>query len=175
MSTKSVDILAKKIANILKDAGGEIVGRTKLQKITYLQSLADGDDSFHFEYHHYGPYSEDLAQITSFSKALGLISEEERRAEWGGRYSIFRLSKKKIDPVQQHHKLINTAAQADTVVLELAATAAFFAKQKEKKPWEKTATMKREKATAKRMADAQALYSRLCQIAPTLPKIASSP
>src|SRR5205823_2282183 len=42
------------------------------------------------EYRHYGPYSEDLARGMEIASGVGLVSEEERRADWGGKYSTYR-------------------------------------------------------------------------------------
>ena len=50
-----------KVADIIRDAGGKVVGRTRLQKLGYLLELSGLGDGFSFEYRHYGPYSEELA------------------------------------------------------------------------------------------------------------------
>ena len=52
---------AVKVAAIVRDAGGRIVGRTRLQKVAYLLSIAGLEEGLPFTYKHYGPYSEDLA------------------------------------------------------------------------------------------------------------------
>src|SRR5215472_1618568 len=90
------------VARIVGDAGGELVGRTRLQKIAFLMQLAGFSDDFPFEYRHYGPYSEELAQAMEIAVALGPVKEEERVADWGGRYSIYTLSRSALpsDPVR---------------------------------------------------------------------------
>jgi hypothetical protein len=40
---------AERAANIVRDAGGSIVGRTRLQKIAYLLFAAGLEDAFSFE------------------------------------------------------------------------------------------------------------------------------
>lgn len=80
----------ERVAQILRDAGGEIVGRTKLQKTAYLLSLAGFEDAFEFEYKYYGPFSELLAEATAYAAAFDRISESERQASWGGAYSVYR-------------------------------------------------------------------------------------
>jgi uncharacterized protein YwgA len=60
----------QKAAEIVRDAGGRIVGRTKLQKVAYLLELAGLGDGFQFEYRHYGPYSEDLAGAIQMANAF---------------------------------------------------------------------------------------------------------
>ena len=52
---------AMKARDIVRDAGGRIVGRTRFQKIAYLLSVAGFEDGLRFVYKHYGPFSEDLA------------------------------------------------------------------------------------------------------------------
>src|SRR5690349_2175915 len=79
----------ERVADIIRDAGGRIVGRTRLQKITYLLEVAGLGEGFSFEYRHYGPYSEDLASAARLAAILDYISEDEQPASWGGRYSIY--------------------------------------------------------------------------------------
>lgn len=62
---------------IIRDAGGELVGRTRLQKIAYLLQLAGYGDEFQFEYKHYGPFSEDLARGIEIAAAFGQVTEDE--------------------------------------------------------------------------------------------------
>ena len=67
----------------VRDAGGELVGRTRLQKVAYLAQLAGFGDDFDFEYRHYGPFSEDLAAGIEIAALLGVWRKIERRADWG--------------------------------------------------------------------------------------------
>jgi uncharacterized protein len=78
-----------KAAAIIRDAGGKLVGRTRLQKIGYLLELTGLGEGFHFRYKHYGPHSEELAAAARDANALGLIVEQECPASWGGLYSVF--------------------------------------------------------------------------------------
>lgn len=73
-----------KVTEIIRAAGGEIVGRTRLQKVAYLLELAGLGHGFSFEYRHYGPYSEDLALASRNADLLGFLEEEERPTSWGG-------------------------------------------------------------------------------------------
>ncbi len=166
----------KEAANIIRDAGGKIVGRTRLQKIAYFLELVGLGADFHFEYRHYGPYSDRLASAVSSAAVLGAIREEERATNWGGQYSVFTtepVSDRDTQP--ERLALIKQASQSDPVALELAATAAFLACEGEKDPWDATARRKPEKADPKRLAQAKALYEQLSEInAPRkLPKLPS--
>jgi uncharacterized protein YwgA len=154
----------EKAADIVRDAGGKVVGRTRLQKIAYLLELTGLGEGFQFEYRHYGPYSEDLANAVSFAAMSRLISEEERGTSWGGSYSIFTVDSSASRHVADARlELISQAARVDPVILELAATAAFFATEGVQDPWNETARRKPEKAAA-RLDDAKAFYLELQRI-----------
>jgi uncharacterized protein YwgA len=153
------------VENIVADAGGRIVGRTKLQKIGYLLSAAGFDDTFEFEYRHYGPYSEELADAARFAPIFCNLCEAERVAEWGGSYSIFTTeTARSADAPEGRLRLIEIANDADPVELELAATAIFLAKEGYDDPWEETAERKPEKAARGRLARAKRLYAELAEI-----------
>jgi uncharacterized protein len=153
----------KAIAHIVELAGGEIVGRTRLQKVACLLEMAGENIGFHFDYHLYGPYSDDLAVAVTDAAALGLIQVEEKTAAWGGHYSIFR-----VPSVRSRNtaiaELAQRAAAAGSLELELAVTAAFLAKAGSKNPWDEVAARKSEKASGGRLEAAKALYAQLCKI-----------
>lgn len=153
---------ALEAAAIVRDAGGRIVGRTKLQKIGYFLEAAGLGAGFPFRYKHYGPYSELLAAAAQHATALGRITENEHVANWGGQYSIFESS---IDPDPSANparaQLAQIMVDADAVELELAATAAFFANEGFSDPWAETARRKPEKAEGEHLEGAKQLYQRL--------------
>lgn len=160
----------EKVKSIVADAGGQIVGRTKLQKIAYLLEVAGEGDNFQFDYHHYGPYSEDLTRAASLASMVGDIDEKEKVASWGGSYSIYTTStSSKENGVRQ--RLVRTAAEANAVVLELAATAAYFAINNESDPWKETEARKPDKAADGRLDEAKKLYGTLRGISKKLPAI----
>lgn len=163
---------AVKVARIVRDAGGRVVGRTRLQKLAYLLSVAGHEGRFSFTYRHYGPYSEELALAVRDANLLSFINETEQVAAWGGTYSTYTLGK---EPAQlsssPRRPLASAAAEADAVELELAATAVFLALAGVRGPWEETARRKPEKAEGGRLQKAQALYGRLRTIDQKLPAI----
>jgi uncharacterized protein YwgA len=149
-------------AEIVRDAGGRIVGRTKLQKVAYLLELAGLGAGFQFEYRHYGPYSEDLADSVQLAAAFDLISEEERKADWGGTYSIFTFSETRNSQRDQRSVFAQKAAQIGAIELELAATAAYLKSVNgARDPWEDTKRLKPEKATVARLSAAKQAYKEL--------------
>jgi uncharacterized protein YwgA len=149
-------------ARIIQYAGGELVGRTRLQKIAYLMQLAGLDKEFSFEYHHYGPYSEDLAQAIEIASALGPVKEEERVAEWGGKYSIYKLEKDVAPSDPTKEQFVQQAKQIGAIELELAATAAYlFAQDRSGDPWDETRRLKPSKAEGGRLERAAYAYAAL--------------
>lgn len=152
-----------KAADIVRDAGGKIVGRTRLQKIAYFLELAGLGDGFSFRYRHFGPYSEELATASRYAALLDLIDETEQLTQWGGVYSIFTATVGGDAPAARR-ELASKAAAADSVVLELAATAAFLYAQGESDAWAETARRKPTKASAERLEEAKTLYERLRKI-----------
>ncbi|PZU21420.1 MAG: hypothetical protein DI589_13835 [Shinella sp.] len=169
MSLKQPHVAA---ARIVQDAGGELVGRTRLQKVAFLMQLAGFDKSFSFEYRHYGPYSEDLSQAMDIAVLLGPVSEVERVADWGGRYSIYSLVGQVpgVDYDADRATFVQEAKKIDAVELELAATAAYLfevegiGKVYPGNPWEETARRKPTKVVGGRLAKAAQAYEDLRKI-----------
>lgn len=154
-------------ARIIQDAGGELVGRTRLQKVAFLLSLAGFENSFRFEYRHYGPYSEDLADAIEIASVLGPIHEEERVADWGGRYSIYTLSHDVAPKDEKRSAFVQKAKEINAVELELAATAAYLfthegiGRHAPGNPWRETARRKPTKAADGRLERALSAYDEL--------------
>src|SRR5262245_40316360 len=117
---------ATRVAHV-KDAGGRVVGRTRLQKIAYILEAAGLESGFAFSYKHYGPYSEELANAARAAVLYDLIDEVQDQAAWGGTYSIFNL-KRNLDWASDDRRgqIAREGANADAVQLELAATALFL-------------------------------------------------
>jgi uncharacterized protein len=158
----------RQAAELVRDAGGELVGRTRLQKVAYLTQLAGFGDHFSFEYRHYGPFSEELASAMEIASGLGLVNEEERRTDWGGWYSIYSVVQGAASSEdQQRATFVSAAAQIGSIELELAATAAFLyahegiGKSVSGDPWEETARRKPQKAADGRLEKAKAAYRNL--------------
>ena len=154
---------AEKVTAIVRAAGGSLTGRTRLQKTVYLLELAGFIDGFDFEYRHYGPYSEDLTDATLLARISGSLEEEERRANWGGTYSIFKASGASPAISAEMKSMIKLSISSNPIALELAATAAFLAVEGVDKPWEETLDRKPDKAQY--IDAAKQMYSRLLEIA----------
>ena len=166
---------AREAAEIVRDAGGNLVGRTRLQKVAYLLTVAGLENEFSFLYKHYGPYSEDLAQAAKTAQALGLIREDEHAASWGGTYSVYQALH--VDGHADNAarlELATLASKADAVELELAATAAYLAVEEGiAESWAETARRKPEKAEGGRLERAKKLYEEIRKLntPQTLPEL----
>ncbi len=153
---------AQRAAEIVRDAGGQIVGRTRLQKIAYIFEAAGIGAGFLFRYKHYGPYSEQLADAAQTARIFGMLNEQETHAAWGGVYSIYySLLPPEIRAPEARLRLAQELVSADAVELELAATALFLAYERFQDPWGETARRKPDKAEGGRLERAHQLYQRL--------------
>jgi uncharacterized protein len=152
-------------AAVVRDAGGYIVGRTKLQKIAFFLETAGLGAGFPFRYKHYGPYSEQLAAASQQAAMLNLINETETVAAWGGLYSTFQSQiPTDSNTPDARRRIAQEMVNADAVELELAATALFLAHERISDPWGETARRKPEKAEGGRLERAKQLYQKLRQI-----------
>lgn len=133
------------VAALLKAAGGQLVGRVRLQKTVYLLDRLGLESGFHYDYHHYGPFSRDLDNAVADAEAFGLVEEEfGRRQVDGARYSIFRLTEDG-DRLPANAGRLNEAvlqgflqgfAEASVTVLELAATANWLVEEENQDDWQ---------------------------------------
>jgi uncharacterized protein len=156
---------AQRAAEIVRDAGGHIVGRTRLQKIAYFLEAAGLGAGFQFRYKHYGPYSEQLADAAQTARIVGMLDERETPATWGGLYSTYHsLLPQDFGALGVRQRLAQELVNVDAVELELAATALFLASERFHDPWGETARRKPDKAGGGRLQRAQQLYQTLRKI-----------
>ena len=128
------------------EAGGMLVGRTRLQKVACLTQLAGLADEFQFEYRHFGPFSEDLARSMEIAAALDLVYTANGSSTGN----------------QERELFIRRAARISAIELELAATAAYLFKFEDVvTPWTETAARKPGKAAGGRLDRAKDEYRRL--------------
>lgn len=154
------------VAEIIRDAGGEIVGRTRLQKTAYFLTVTGCGNNFGFRYRHFGPYSEEVAQAAEVGVLFGAIREKEKVASWGGHYSIYSVEEATDDPPlpdgdhDVRCAVARLCANAGAIALELAATAVFLSKDGYQKPWRETELYKFEKAQ-RHLPDARKLIAEM--------------
>lgn len=132
------------VAAVIAAAGGELIGKVRLQKVVYLLDQLGLASGFRFEYHHYGPFSRDLVNAVEDAKAFHLLEETsgQRSADLAS-YSIFRLvenSPTASDAFgnlshERAEELASKLALRDATVLELAATIHWLWKFEKRSNW----------------------------------------
>lgn len=156
----------KAIAETISIAGGEVVGRTRLQKIFYMFEIAGYSSGFRFGYKHYGPYSEELKLALQLSVLLGVVDEKQEISKTGHRYSVYSsnecFSVGKLTPKEE---MLSIMQKATSIELELAATAVLLSRDGfEENPWEETKRRKPEKAADGRLIKAKALLKEISAV-----------
>ncbi|MDF3218557.1 hypothetical protein EN962_32560 [Mesorhizobium sp. M7A.F.Ca.CA.001.09.2.1] len=152
------------IAKILNLNGGELVGKTRLQKTFYFLERLGIGFGYDFQYYHYGPYSEELTISAQDSVALGFVNHDKRVGTRSQLYSVFQsLLKDERDPLDASRKhALKILAGYDPISLELAATADFLESAGYGlDAWSETAVRKSSKATPERIEKAKKLLSDL--------------
>lgn len=134
-----------KVAAVLDAAGGELVGRIRLQKVVYLLDQLGFESGFDYSYHHYGPYSRDLENATLDATVFAGVKEKiAHRAGDGASYSIFSLADDTlVDPAafgalssERAKELVGKFKETGPTVLELAATAHWIAVREGRTDWD---------------------------------------
>ncbi|MFC7051992.1 hypothetical protein ACFQI3_04735 [Hansschlegelia quercus] len=128
----SIDELQSELAAqaVIFAAGGKIVGRIRLQKIIFLIDQLGFGSGFVYSYHHYGPYSEDLARAIDSAKIFRIIHEtREHRASDGAAYSVFSansaMDSQYLERIRNSDRIVGGLSVLNghnSTVLELAAT-----------------------------------------------------
>lgn len=148
------------IAAIVRDAGGRIVGRTRLQTTAYLLDVAGYGDGFTFRNKQFGPCSHEVAEAARTGALLGHLSETRHVAPWGGQYSVYELDAGPSGDAPAGRKdLAARAAEADAIELMLAATAVCLFREGHEDPWLETERRKPMAAAEGRLEQAKELLT----------------
>ena len=165
--------MAFDVAQLLRAAGGSLVGKVRMQKVVYLldQLGMDSDSTFH--YHYYGPYSADVTDALEMAIAFDEVIERQRyRASDGVPYCVFELGDA-AEPANdesmlgqldfdQARRAIRTMGEYSSTVLELAATMHWLVCAEEDKDWfDELRRRKGPKASNARISEATKLLERL--------------
>ena len=160
------DFKIEEVTNIIRDAGGCIEGRTRLQKTAFMLTVTGLDDSFRFAYKNYGPFSSQLASSAKIGALIGAFSEEQKPTGWGGTYSTYTLGDAH-DVVDENprSRVASMSAKAESIELELAATSLFlFYNGYKKNAWDETEQRKPRKFSPERLANAKTLLEKLAAV-----------
>lgn len=156
----------EKVRDVILLNGGKLIGKTRLQKSIYFLEAMNIGFGFEFDYHYYGPYSEDLSIASNDANALDLVRTKwERSQNNGSEYAIFSASGSTPanDAINDaRSSLLKKLSAVDAITLELAATADFLAKNGfPQNYWDETKSRKSAKATPNRVAKAKDLLASL--------------
>lgn len=157
------------------EATGEITGRKKLQKIIYIAKKLSFPFQERFQFHFYGPYSEELTLRIEELSNLGFV--EEIREKKGGyfqyRYSLSDsgkefLSLNEIEMPYLTDCLLDMNEQ-NARFLELVSTVLYFGNLTHEEVAEKIFTLKsKQKYTDEEITDAYAYIDGLKEKAKSL-------
>ncbi len=104
---------------------GRVIGRTRLQKTIKLLQRLGAPLNYTYMIHFYGPYSEGLQSEINLLEQMGIIEETEQSSQEGHPYYILSVKEAQqsdLPNVKDFRAQIDLMANADSVVLELAAT-----------------------------------------------------
>ncbi|HSN99061.1 MAG TPA: hypothetical protein VLS89_12270 [Candidatus Nanopelagicales bacterium] len=117
---------------------GKLVGRLRVQKLMYLlqQTGAEPAQPFFFQYHHYGPFSFDVADVINGSVRSRIVVELEDGDDDGWKRYEYRPAEDaekyaaRLDPASRAlvEQVLAVCKDAHWRTLELAATADFLAR-----------------------------------------------
>ena len=152
------------IPSLVVVAGGEIVGKIRLQKVVYLLDQIGLNSGFAYEYFHYGPYSEDLAEQVEDDVIFGhLHASQRRRLSDGVPYVAYSAEGPGDGDALAPHiapDIIRTALtemqRRSATVLELAATIHWLAVMEGISDW-KTELIRRKGAKTNNDRDQRAV------------------
>lgn len=154
------------IAALIRLNGGQIVGKTRLQKIVYLLEAKGLGFDFDYDYHNYGPYSAELAFATDDAESLAWLVKEDRRGTYGVPYTTFKSTEhsprfEKTDKLEPRRAALQIMNSASSIVLELAATAIYLQRHGYKNYWSEVRRRKSNKATPEHIEEASRLLQQL--------------
>ncbi len=102
--------------------GGQVIGRTRLQKTVKLLQRLGLPTDYLYTIFFYGPYSEGVFSDVRLLEQLGLVKETERSTPEGAYLYAAQATTTDLPDVERFRPAIRRMEKADAVVLELAAT-----------------------------------------------------
>lgn len=133
------------LGEVISAGDGQIVGRVRLQKVFYLLDQLGLESGFSYSYHHYGPYTSDLANAVADAKAFKLVSESTKhRATDGVGFSVYSLgddfapTDQRLGRLEKNEaaRIMKKLQNYSATVLELAATIHWLINVEKVSDWE---------------------------------------
>ena len=157
-------------ANIINaiSTAGEISGRKKLQKIVYIAKKLSFPFHEKFQFHFYGPYSEELTLRIEELCAMGYLNEvkEKKAGYYQYCYSITEAGKDFLSIQEVNMPSLETCLldmnEQNARFLELVSTVLYFDTLEKEEVIEKIFTLKsKQKYTLEEIDDAYAYIEKL--------------
>jgi uncharacterized protein YwgA len=161
------------VPSLIEAADGEIVGKVRLQKIVYLLEQLGVPTGFSFSYHHYGPYSDELADTVEDDVIFRRVDAVHKRRADGVPYVVYRAlgessgaANKSAFEAPQIKAALKAMQLCSATVLELAATIHWLAFVEKVENWQ-TELVRRKGIKTEQGRDKKAMdLLRQLQIAP---------
>jgi uncharacterized protein YwgA len=159
--------LIERASALVRLNGGEIVGKTRFQKIAYLLETVHLGLGLEFDYHNYGPFSAELATSLDDAEAMKLVEAVEVPGFHEVPYTLFRMtpstpSFEDSKETRKRREALEKMSGYSALILELAATAVYLDQNGYPgKAWEEVAKRKPLKATSERVEKAKGLLRQL--------------
>ena len=157
------------IVGIIALNGGKLVGKTRLQKVAYLLDACGLNSGFDYDYHHFGPYSADVALAADLAEMVGVVSSQEKPGFHSVPYVVYETNATK--PVRicgmsgaDIAEKLAIMEKSSALVLELAATVYFLEHDEglsSKEAQEEVKVRKAAKASPDRLRQANDLLEKL--------------
>lgn len=134
---------------MLKEAG-EVIGRKKLQKIIYICKKLQFPFYEKYQFHFYGPYSEELTLRVEELCNLGLVTEvkESKGGYYQYKYTVTDEGHEFLGhydfQMPELHQCIDEINSQSSRFLELVSTILFFDRLSKEEVVEKVHTIKRK-------------------------------
>src|SRR5579863_872303 len=130
MSTITTDV-TDLLVGVIALNGGEMIGKTRLQKTFFLLDQCGMNSGAEFDYHNFGPFSADVATAADDAEAEGRLSAELRpgfHAEPYTRYRTDASPKAFIGGLSRERaaKKLKVMRGYSAIELEIAATIVYL-------------------------------------------------
>jgi uncharacterized protein YwgA len=153
------------VARLVYLNGGQLIGKTRLQKSAYFLETKGVGLGVDFNYHRFGPYSDELSSSTDDAQALQLLNVDWKASQAGTRYAVFTTAQAKFDESEydrHRRQILDVLKKYSAVEVELAATADFLKRNGyANDPWAETRRRKASKVAEDRLAKAQLLLGEI--------------
>ncbi|MFG6495984.1 YwgA family protein [Fictibacillus sp. UD] len=156
-----------KVVTLIQEAG-EVVGRKKLQKMVYIAKKLNFPFQEKYQFHFYGPYSEELTLKIEELCNMGYIHEVKEKVSGYSqyRYAVNEEGQKLLSTygaeIEQLGNCVRSMNEQSSRFLELVSTVMYFEKLEQDEIKEKVQTVKaKQKYTEEEMDEAFAYINSL--------------